>query len=485
MKTRHLCVIAGLAAVFTFAGSALLAQSTGQLGGRITDPSKAVVAGARIGVINVNTGIRRDPTSNSEGYYTVPLLQPGTYRIEVQMQGFKPLSMDGIVIETGLAKTLDAELQLGGVSETVQVEARAPLLEAENATLGQLIERTTVFNMPVDSRRSGSLVRLMGMVAYTLEDGAEQTPRFSMAGGRTHAQAWQLDGAIVNNAALDWNQLSLNPPSESLQEFKVESNNYSAEFGNAGGGVITMSTRSGTNQRHGALYEYLRNDRLDTRTFFATEKPQLRYNIFGASLGGPIKRDKTFFFVNFEGARRRTPQVFSGTTVPHPAEVEGDFSARRDLTVMDPSTRTAFPGNKIPVSRMDPLGRAYGKMYPAPNAAGNDITRIPAANYIASGADGLRQDYTTVRIDHLLGPKDTINWRLTNGQEQALRCQRGPGAYCPRRSSRSRSKKAMHAVRKQRCRAVRKISGADMNAQDRTRETVTGSRFCLGRSLCG
>jgi len=417
MKARRFHTLVGLlAALFTLAASDLLAQSAAQLGGRVTDPSKAVVAGARIGVVNVATGIRRDTSSNNEGYYAVPQLQPGTYRVEVQMSGFRPLVLEGIVIETGLAKTLDVELQVGGISETVQVEARAPLLEAENATLGQFIERTTVNSMPIDSRRTGSLVRLLGMVAFTEEWDSEQIPRFSMAGGRTHAQTWQLDGAIVNNTALDWNQLSLNPSAESMQEFKAESSNYSAEFGNAGGGVITMTTRSGTNQFRGALYEYLRNDKLDTRTFFAAQKPQLRYNIFGASLGGPIRANKTFFFANYEGSRRRTPQVFSGTIVPHPPEVDGDFSARRDLTVLDPTTRTAFPGNRIPTSRFDPLGRAYAKMYPAPNVAGNDITRIPAANYIASGADGLRQDYTTVRIDHLLGAKDTLNWRLTNGQ---------------------------------------------------------------------
>ena len=403
-------------AILFINGVGALAQTTAQLNGRITDPSKAVVAGVRIGVINVDTSIRRDTISNSEGYYSFPLLQPGAYRIEVQMQGFKPLAMGGIVLETGLTKTVDLELQVGGVTETVQVEARAPLLESDSSTLGQFIERATVFNMPVESRRAGSLVRLMGAVAYTVEDGAEQMPRFSMAGGRTHTQSWQLDGAIVNNTALDWTQLSLNPPSESLQEFKAESNNYSAEFGNAGGGLIVMTTRSGTNKLHGAAYEFLRNDKLDTRTFFAAQKPQLRYNIFGGSVGGPIRKDKTFFFVNYEGARRRLPQVFSGTIVPHPPEVEGDFSARRDLSVLDPVSRAPFPGNRIPVSRMDPLGRAFARMFPAPNSASNDITRVPANNFNSSGADGLRQDYTIARIDHLLGTKDSVYWRFTNGQ---------------------------------------------------------------------
>ena len=166
-------------------------------------------------------------------------------------------------------------------------------------------------------------------------------PLFSMAGGRSQNQIWQLDGGNVQNTTLGVPQLQLNPPAESLQEFKAEASNYSAEFGRTGGGLIQMTTRSGGNQFHGAAYEFLRNQALDTRTFFAQTKAPLRYNIFGASFGGPIRRDRTFFFMNYEGARRRDGSTVANTIVPRPAEVQGDFSARVNFRLLDPTTRSA------------------------------------------------------------------------------------------------------------------------------------------------
>ncbi len=187
-------------------------------------------------------------------------------------------------------------MEVGDVNETVAVTAAAQLLEAETSSIGQFVERATVANMPLQSRRSASLVRLMGNVVYNTETAPEQIPQFTMGGGRSMNQMWRLDGAVVQNMALGVPQLSLNPPAESLQEFRAEVSDYSAEFGRSGNGTIIMTTRSGTNELHGAGYEFLRNDKIDTRTFFASKKAPLRYNIFGASVGGPVKRDKTFFF---------------------------------------------------------------------------------------------------------------------------------------------------------------------------------------------
>ena len=168
----------------------------------------------------------------------------------------------------------------------------------------------------------------------------------------------------MQNTTLGVPQLQLNPPAESLQEFKAEASNYSAEFGRTGGGLIQMTTRSGSNQFHGAAYEFLRNQALDTRTFFAQSKAPLRYNIFGASFGGPIRRDRTFFFMNYEGARRRDGSTVANTIVPRPAEVQGDFSARVNFRLLDPTTGQQFPGNVIPPSRIDPIGRAFAAFYP-------------------------------------------------------------------------------------------------------------------------
>lgn len=223
---------------------------------------------------------------------------------------------------------------------------------------------------------------------------------------------WQLDGAVVQNMSLGVAQLQLNPPAESLQEFKAEMSNFSAEFGRAGGGLILMTTRSGTNEYHGAAYEFLRNEALDTRTFFSPRKAPLRYNIFGASAGGPILKDRTFFFVNYEGARRRDGVNISNIIVPHVPERSGNFSNRTDIAVLDPLTAQPFPGNIIPQSRIDPISRQLVDLYPVANLP-SDITRAPSANFAANLSDKLTQDYLTMRIDHAIGNNDRIFGRYS------------------------------------------------------------------------
>ncbi|MBL8173142.1 MAG: TonB-dependent receptor [Bryobacterales bacterium] len=392
---------------------AATAQTQSRLNGLITDDSGAVVVGARVVARNAATGVTTESTTNESGNYQFPVLNPGEYEITAEMKGFKKVVQTGVVLETGLTRTVTLQLTVGAVSETIEVKASAPLLESETSSVGQLIERTSVLNMPLESRRTAGLVRLLGAVTFTSENAGEQIPMFSMAGGRSQNQMWQLDGAVVQNMSLGVAQLQLNPPAESLQEFKAEMNNFSAEFGRAGGGLILMTTRSGTNQYHGAAYEFLRNQALDTRTFFAPRKAPLRYNIFGASLGGPIARDKTFFFVNYEGARRRDGVTVSNLIVPHVPERTGDFSNRRDIAVLDPLTAQPFAGNLIPQSRLDPIARQLIALYPAANVA-SDITRAPSANYTVNLSDALTQDFLTARIDHALSSNDRIFGRYSH-----------------------------------------------------------------------
>ena len=398
-------------ALFALASGLLQGQVQSRLTGTVNDSTGAVIPGAVVTVRNVATGVSQTAETTENGGYNFPFLQPGEYELAAESAGFKRFSQRGITLETGFSRTVNIALVVGEVSETVTVEASTPLLETESSTVGQFVERTTVMNMPVESRRSASLVRLMGMVVYSQEAGGEQIPRFSMAGGRSMNQMWQLDGAVTQNMALGVPQLSLNPPAESLQEFKAETGNYSAEFGRAGGGLILMTTRAGTNEYHGAIYEFFRNDKLDTRTFFAPDVAPLRYNIFGGSYGGPIKKDKTFFFANYEGARRRDGVTISNSTVPHPIEVGGDFSNRAGFTLIDPVTREPFPNNVIPESRMDPLGRRLAELYPAPNAA-SPLDRAPRNNYVVNVSDALQQDYLTTRVDHNVGDNDKIFGRL-------------------------------------------------------------------------
>ncbi|MBI3681256.1 MAG: TonB-dependent receptor [Acidobacteria bacterium] len=390
-----------------------MAQTQSRLTGLVTDDTGAIIVGAKINVRNVATGVLTEAASNESGNYLFPFLVPGGYDLTCELQGFKKLVRAGVALETGSTHTLDLKLEVGAVTETVEVRGSTPLLESESSTVGQFIERTTVFNMPLESRRTASLVRLLGTVVYKNEAAGEQIPYFSMAGGRSQNQMWQLDGGIVQNMALGVAQIQLNPPSESLQEFKAEVNNYSAEFGRAGNGLILMTTRSGTNQLHGAAYEFLRNQAVDTRTFFAPAKAPLRYNIFGGSVGGPIRRDRTFFFVNYEGARRRDGSTSSGNIVPRPAELRGDFSARRDIAILDPVNNQPFSGNIIPSSRIDPLARQFASFWPAPNVPGDDPTRAPGNNYTVNVSDKLTQDYSTARVDHSIGGNDRVYGRYS------------------------------------------------------------------------
>ena len=401
------------AAVLTLAFASLApAQTQSQLTGTITDNSGAVVVGVAVVARNVDTGVKYEAASTQNGAYLLPFLPPGRYEFSCELAGFKKFLRSGLVLETGSTFTVDVQLEVGQLTESVVVRATTPLLDSESSSVGQLIERANVLNMPVESRRGASLVRLMGNVVYREEAQGEAIPRFTMAGGRPTNQMWHLDGAAVQNMTLGVPILGLNPPSESLQEFKAEANNYSAEFGRTGGGLILMTTRSGTNSFHGAAYEFLRNDTLDARSFFSPGKAPLRYNIFGASLGGPVIRDKTFFFVNYEGTRRRDGLTFANTTVPNVPEVNGDFSARTDARIIDPLSRTQFPGNVIPASRIDPIGAALAKLYPGPNVPGS-LTRAPANNYLKNVSDSLNQDFITGRADQNFGARNRVYGRVS------------------------------------------------------------------------
>ena len=403
--------ISAIAALLVLAAVHSLAQTQTRLTGTVVDNTGAVIVGATITISNVNTGVTQSASSNEAGIYNYPVVVSGQYELVCEYTGFKTYSQSGITLETGFVRTINIEMQVGDVTETVTVEAATPLLETENSSVGQFIERDTVFNMPIASRRTAALVRLMGNVVYRQEAGAEAIPQFAMAGGRSRNQMWTLDGTVIQNMSLGIAQLGLNPPAESLQEFKAEQNNYSAEYGRAGGGFIVMTTRSGTNDYHGAAYEFFRNEKLDTRTFFAADRAPLRYNIFGGSFGGPIAKDRTFFFFNYEGGRRRDGVTYSSDDVPHVPETRGDFSNRTDVTVRDPQTGDPFPNNIIPQNRIDPLGQAFANLYPAPNVE-SDITRAPANNFVNNTSNALTQDFYTGKVDHNISESDRMYVRF-------------------------------------------------------------------------
>ena len=376
------------------------------LTGEVSDSSHAVIAGARVTVRNTNTGVELATETNAAGIYNFPVLAAGEYELGCEATGFKRYFQRGVTLDTGFFRRLDIELQVGGVTESVEVTSSAPLLETETASVGQLVERQTVSNMPLESRRSAGLVRLMGSVVFLQTQTVASQPVFSMSGGRSVNQMWALDGTSGQNVTMSVQQTTLNPPAESVQEFKAEENNYSAEYGRTGGGYIVITTRSGTNQYHGAAYEFFRNQSLAARTFFAKQKPPLVYNIFGASLGGPIKKDRTFFFANYEGARRRDGVTYNDV-VPNPPEVTGDFSNRRDLVLRDPTTGQPFLNNIIPPARIDPVGRKIAQLYPPPNVP-SPSSQAPKNNFINGGSNATTQDWLTAKVDHNFRATDRV-----------------------------------------------------------------------------
>lgn len=415
MQTR--IWLAPFAVLIALGMQPLSAQTQTRLTGTVTDDTGGAIPGAQITISNINTGVTQTAETNASGSYNFPFVAAGQYELICEFEGFKTHSRSGIVLETGTVRGVDIQMQVGDVTETIEVAAAAPLLETESSTVGQFIERDTVFNMPLASRRSASLVRLLGNVTYRNEGGAEALPFFSMAGGRSRNQMWTLDGTVIQNMSLGIAQLGLNPPAESLQEFKVEQSNYSAEYGRAGGGFIVMTTRSGTNDFHGAVYEFFRNQAIDTRTFFARDKAPLRYNIFGASASGPIAKNKTFYFANYEGGRRRDGVTYSSDDVPHPIELQGDFSNRAGLALQNPygAEGELFPNNTIPPIMIDPLARALTALYPAPNVA-SDITQAPANNFVNNASNALTQDFVTAKVDHHFSSTDSASWRFQDSR---------------------------------------------------------------------
>ena len=380
-------------AVLLLSSVALLAQGQyATISGIVTDSSGAVVPEAAIQATNVLTGDSHSASSNHSGVYTLPLLKPGEYRLEVEKQGFKRYQRTGITLETGLPVRIDISMEVGATSDSISVVATAPLLQSETSAVGAVVENSTIANMPLIDRRAAQLARLSGFMSTNGTAG-----QFSIAGGRGNNTMWMMDGGNAQNMALGTQTLNVDPPVEALQEFNVAVSNYSAELGRTGGGVIQMTTKSGTNQLHGSAYEFLRNDKLDARSFFSADKTVYRYNLFGASIGGPIRKNKTMFFYNYEGLRNKS-ETPTFKNIPTTDEVKGDFSANKTV-IRDPSTaaRNPFPGNIIPVSRFDSIGARLAALYPAPNVAGRPSG---SSNFLSNIATVTPINTHIARVDH-------------------------------------------------------------------------------------
>jgi hypothetical protein len=416
-----------MAGKLLFAAAFLLIQqvyaqvSSGTITGTITDSSNARVTGAEIRLTNLETSVASTATSNSSGEYTFPLLTSGRYSLAVEAKGFQTAQAKEILVELGRITRFDFALQVGQVSETMTVTSSAPLLDSESSTVGQFVENKTIADMPLNGRRVGDLMALAGNAVFVTGDVIR--PRVAIAGGRADQQQWMLDGVNASNVAMENPQALFNPPVESVQEIRIQQNGYSAEYGNSSSGVILTTTRSGTSKYRGAAYEYLRNDKLDARNFFAAERPPLRWNTFGFTLGGPVQfpkvyngKNRTFFFTSLEFQRQRLGAVRL-TTVPTALERVGNFSATRtaanaQIAIFDPNTspRTQFAGNIIPENRLDPVGKNFVAFYPLPNRAPTNAAG--ANNFVANAVNGLNITTWTSKVDHMINDRNRVNVRF-------------------------------------------------------------------------
>lgn len=415
-----------------------LAQTAG-LTGRITDPSGAVIVGAAIVVKNAATGIELTGESNAEGYYNIPQIQPGEYTLTASKAGFTKLTQRQVLLNVNQIGRLDLTLQVGQVTDVVEVSARAVLLESENSTLGQVVQAKQISELPLLGRNPYALAGLVPGVRISL--GANDLPvdqistaSASINGSRGNQNEYLLDGAP--NTAPAQNQPVVFANVDSVQEFKVETNSFSAEYGRAAGGVFNVVTKSGTNAIHFTAYEFLRNDKLNANNWFANRagkaKAPFRFNQFGGTIGGPVALPKiynganrTFFFVSTELVRFAQGVTFTGT-VPRPAELGGDFSNTlasngRPVTIFDPATtarnaagtfvRQPFPGNRIPEARIDPIAKLFIPYWPSPNTAGDPITGVN--NFSRTDSNRITKDTWSARVDHSFTDRNRIFGRYS------------------------------------------------------------------------
>jgi hypothetical protein len=453
------------------AASPASAQSNyAALSGTVFDPQHQVVAGASVQVRSSSTQASRQVSTNEQGAFQVTALLPGEYTLTVEAKGFAPLTQT-VNLEVGQQMTLDVELKLSSVSAVVEVTSEAAVLRTSDASVGEVVEPKSVRNLPLNGRMLIDLV-LTVPGAHT-SHGAQagdmsplywrpgQRSAVSIGGNRPNANYYLLDGATDTDPT--FNTLNLSPSPDAVQEFKVQTGSYSAEMGGAGGGQINIVTRTGTNEFHGTAYEFLRNDALDARTFNQMDdaSKHLVRNNFGGSLGGPVVRNKSFFFANYEGLRLTQAQTMVDT-VPTADEVNGDFQTS-GVTIYNPFSshpnpnfdptkpvspsnpqviRDPFPYNVIPSNLINPAAKLFLQKYvPRPNMdvgmSGCGMTMMGTPTVVGAGSDcnnylDVRDehhttDQATFRFDQTLSRGDTLFARYSFSSERGFMPQNLPG----------------------------------------------------------
>jgi hypothetical protein len=396
------------------APSSAQAQATGQITGLITDPSGAVVPDATVEITNEATGQKRTVTSRDDGFYVVPLVNPGLYQVRVSKSGFGGLTRNGNEVAVNGTTRVDFSLQVGQVAEQVIATAVAPLVETSNATLGVVVDQQKVVDLPLNGRNFAQLGTLLpGVVAPPQAFGGfdcnasavgfgDITGRFNINVMRNQSNNLQLDGASNNDSFNSG--FVVRPPPDAVQEFKIMTHSYGAEYGRNAGSVVNVVTKSGTNAWHGSAWEFNRDDTFQARNFFATFTPALKQNQYGGTIGGPILKNRLFIFGYYEGFRNT--QGTTDTRVVLSADQRaGNFGS---TTIKDPLTGLPLANNVIAADRISPIAAKILSDYiPLPNQPGNRDVRSP-------NTEDHRNQFGD-RVDYRINDRHTLFGRYLYG----------------------------------------------------------------------
>ena len=414
--------------------SASLGQTTGDIRGIVKDPSGAVIPGAQVSAILQGESIERKATTGGEGEFTIPTVPVGTYLVQIEAKGFKTFQQENVAVDIGHVAQVNVSLELGQSTQIVTAEAAAPLVETTSTQLGGVMNSRSVVNLPLATRDTYELLQLQPGVqsqrGYDLFAGSEEAGAVSVNGGRGRANNFNVNGGDANDQFL--NSPAIQPVPDTIEEFRVLTNTFDAEYGRNSGSVVNVVTKGGTNTFHGDVYEFFRNGDLDARGFFDTTSPKFNQNQYGGTLGGPIVKNNTFFFVSAEGRNVRQGISSDLVTVPTMAERNGDFSASSaftgtlgdqnlaDVLNARPGCAAAataqggapiaagtawasiFPNNKIPSPCFDPVAAdLMNQFVPLANIGSNELQTVPVQ------ADTSVQ--WTARVDQKLNDSNQLN----------------------------------------------------------------------------
>jgi hypothetical protein len=417
----------------------LIAQSTGgRILGRVADPTGALLAGVKVVLTNEATGVAQGATTNESGDYVFPQVVVGTYRLEFDQAGFKKNLQRGVTVDLNQVVTLNSVLQIGEAKETVEVTSEAPLVDTTSTQLGAIMDAHQVSNLPLNSRDTYQLLQLQpgvqGVGGSDLFYGSNQAGAVSVNGGRGRSNNFNVNGGDGNDLFV--NAPAIQPTPDSIEEFRVLSNTFDAEYGRNSGAVINVVTKSGTNGWHGSLYEFLRNQAFNAKGYLDLRRPDDKQNQFGGTFGGPIKKDRTFFFTSYEGRRVVHGISSDPVVVPTAAERAGDFSAtpfdssavigtQTFADILNARTgclngaahvgddfATLFPNSQIPTGCFDPVAAdILTNNVPCPNSD-------PGCGNLAPGIDNIfraipnedsHANQFTLKIDHRINDKQNLS----------------------------------------------------------------------------